>query len=139
MKHAIISTCLDSGRLQSLLIVPVSDVVENPRRLALVRGLHTAIYAVMASSVFAVFYAGVTGAHGLLFTAAMVLVALESLVFAASGLKCPLTALVAHYAPAGASVSDTFLPERFTRHTFTIFAPLMAVGFLLLLARMWNG
>jgi hypothetical protein len=36
----------------------------DPQRLALVRSLHTAIYAVMATATLLVFYAGVTGAKG---------------------------------------------------------------------------
>lgn len=109
----------------------------DSQRLALVRGVHTAIYLVMASSVFAVLYAGLTGAHGRWLWVAGALVAVECVVFAASGLKCPLTAVAARYGPG---VSDTFLPERFTRLTFAIFTPLIFLGALLVAARaLWLG
>lgn len=109
----------------------------DPQRLALVRALHTAIYLAMASSVLVVLFAGLSGAHGAWLWIAGGLVAIECLVFAASGMKCPLTAVAARYGP---DVSDTFLPERFTRLTFVIFTPLIVAGALLVLARvLWLG
>jgi hypothetical protein len=105
-------------------------------RLNLVRGVHTAIYVVMACSVFAVFYAGLAGAHGAWLVVALALVAIEALVFVVSGMKCPLTAFATRYgAKPGA---DTFLPERLTRNTLAFFGPLIAVSLLLILAR-WSG
>lgn len=105
-------------------------------RLALVRGVHTAIYVVMAGAVFAVFYAGLTGAHGPWLSAALALVAIEVVVFVGAGMKCPLTAIATRY---GASPgADTFLPERLTRHTLAFFGPLIGVSLLLLSAR-WFG
>lgn len=112
----------------------------DPQRLALVRAVHTAIYLVMASAVFVVLYAGVTGARGAWLWIAAALAALESVVFAASGMKCPLTAIAVKYGAGDGPLFDTFLPERFTRHTFTIFAPLMVAGFALLVLRaVWLG
>lgn len=109
----------------------------DAQRLWLVRALHTVIYVVMASSVFAVLYAGISGAHGPWLWIAGALVAVECVVFAPSGMKCPLTAVAARYGPG---VSDTFLPERFTRLTFRIFTPLIAIGALLVAARVfWLG
>ena len=114
--------------------------MRDERRLMWVRVLHTAIYVVMASCVFIVLYAGLTGVHGRWLWVASGLVALEAVVFAASGMKCPLTAVAVKYGAGEGPLFDTFLPERFTRHTFTIFAPLMAAGFALLGARaLWLG
>lgn len=107
----------------------------DAHRLTLVRAIHTAIYVVMASSTFAVVYAGITGAHGRWLWVAGVLVSIESVIFAASGMKCPLTAVVVRYDATKGRVSDTFFPERITRHTLTVFGPLLALGVLLLAAR----
>jgi len=104
-------------------------------RLALVRALHTAIYLVMASAVCGVLFAGVTGSHGPWLWGAVGLVLIESLVFAASGMRCPLTAVAVKYGAASTNPADTLLPERFTRLTFRIFGPLILVGFALLAAR----
>jgi len=106
----------------------------TPQRLTLVRAVHTAIYVVMVAAIVIVLFAGVTGARGPWLWAAAGLLLIESVVFAASGLKCPLTAVVARYSD-GVAMSDTFFPERFTRHTFAIFAPLMLLGFGLLAVR----
>lgn len=113
----------------------------DAQRLWLVRALHTAIYLVMVGCIFAILYAGITGAHGAWLPVAAGLVGLESLVFAASGLKCPLTAVAAKYgARRGADVSDTFLPEHVTRYTFPVFGPLVALGLSMAIGRwLWFG
>ena len=108
--------------------------ITDRQRLTLVRGVHTAIYVVMATSVFIVLYAGITGSRGVWLLVAGSLVGIETIVFIGSGLKCPMTAMAARYA-ADARVSDTFFPERITRHTFRIFGPLIALGAALLAAR----
>lgn len=112
----------------------------DAQSLALVRAVHTAIYIVMASAVFVVLFGGITGARGVWLWIAAGLAGLESVVFAASGMKCPLTAIAVRYGAGEGPLFDTFLPERFTRHTFRIFAPLMIAGFALLILRaLWLG
>lgn len=62
------------------------------QRLTLVRSVHTAIYLVMAGSVFVVLYAGITGVHGAWLWVAAGLVAVEwagHLVRLALGLRVP--------------------------------------------------
>lgn len=107
----------------------------DPRRLAVVRAVHTAIYLVMASAVLATVYGGVTGAHGLWLWIAAGLAALESLIFAASGMKCPLTAIAVKYGAGQDGLFDTFLPEPITRHTLRVFGPLLVLGFALMAMR----
>jgi len=109
--------------------------VTNDQRLALVRAVHTAIYAVMASASFALLYAGVTGAHGRWWAAS--LVSVEAVVFIANGFKCPLTAIAVRNGAAGKGAADTFLPERVTRHTFQFFGPLILLAAALLAGRFW--
>jgi hypothetical protein len=112
----------------------------NARRLWLVRALHSTIYAVMVACVLAVLYAGVTGARGRWLAVAGSLVGVESLVFAANGWKCPLTAIAVRYGAEHGGLFDTFLPERLTRHTFQVFGPLIGLGVVLLAARwLWFG
>ena len=105
-------------------------------RLSIVRGVHTAIYVIMASSVVAVFFAGLVGTSGFWLFAAVVLVVIEASVFVGSGMKCPLTAVAMKYgATPGA---DTFLHEQFTRHTLKVFGLLIVLSFVLIVAR-WSG
>ncbi len=118
---------------------PMEPVDRRHDRLFRVRLLHTAIYVVMAVSALVVLYAGLSGQRGVWLWPALILIVVESLIFAGFGLKCPLTAVVARLAD-GAAVSDTLMPERLTRHTFKIFGPIVAVGLILLGARwLLNG
>lgn len=107
----------------------------DAQRLWLVKAVHTSIYVLMVGCVLAVLYAGITGARGPWLAIASGLVTLESLVFAANGWKCPLTAVAVRYGAQHGAVFDTFLPERITRLTFPVFGPLIGLGVLLLAAR----
>jgi hypothetical protein len=111
----------------------------DAQSLTLVRAVHTAIYVVMASASFVVLYAGITGAQGSWLWVAGGLVAIESLVFVASGLKCPLTAIAMKYGATKEGGFDTFFPERITRYTFRVFGPLILLAFVLLAGRWWLG
>ena len=118
--------------------------MRDPQRLAALRALPTGIYLVMASACFVVLYGGITGGRGPWLWAAAGLVGLETLVFAFSGLRCPLTAIAVRYGAAEDSgrpgaVFDTFLPERLTRLTAWIFGPIIVVGFGLLAWRWLAG
>jgi hypothetical protein len=110
----------------------------DAQRLALVRSIHTASYVVMAVSTFALLYAGITGSRGVWLWVVLVLLGIEVVVFAGSGMKCPLTAIAVKYGAETGYVFDTFLPERNTRYTFRFFGTVMGVG-LLLLALRWSG
>ena len=110
----------------------------DEQRLGLVRGVHTAVYLVMAASVFVLLYAGISGASGPWLWWALILISVEIVVFVGSGMKCPLTALVSRYDRDWNGVSDTFLPERITRHTLRVFGPLIVIAFILLAIR-WLG
>jgi hypothetical protein len=101
----------------------------------MVRAIHTAIYLVMATATFVVLYAGLTGHSGAWLWVALGLVVVESAIFLANGLKCPLTAIAVKYGAVEAAVSDTFLPERITRHTFHVFGPLILLAAVLLAVR----
>jgi hypothetical protein len=110
--------------------------VSDDQRLVLVRSAHTVIYVVMCASVIAVLFASIVGADDWWVWAALALVGIEVVVFAANGMRCPMTALAVRY--GGASVSDTFLPRRLTRHTLICFGPLILIGLSLMAMRWWN-
>lgn len=115
-----------------------SSAMNRAQTLALARFVHTAIYLVMAVSVFVLLYAGITGAAGWWLWTALALLAVESAVFLGNGLKSPLTALAVQYGAEKGYAFDTFLPERATRYTFRFFGTLMVIG-LALLALRWIG
>lgn len=107
----------------------------DPQRLALIRAVHTAIYLVNVAAILLIDYAGLTGRSGAWLGVALGLALTEVVVFAASGMRCPLTAVAVRYGAGKGPIFDTFLPEPLTRRTLRIFAPLLAVGLLLLMAR----
>jgi len=108
------------------------------RRVALIRGLHTVIYGVMATSTVILLYVGATGRHAAWLWGAAPLLAIEVAVLLGNGLKCPLTAIVDRYAGGPGRVPDTFLPEGLTRRTLLIFGPMLALALLLLAARRFD-
>ena len=105
------------------------------RGVAIIRGLHTIIYGVMAASTMILLYLGVTGRHAAWLWGAAPLLAIEVAVLAGNGLKCPLTAVVDRYAGGPGRFPDTFLPEGLTRRTLWIFGPMLVLALLLLAAR----
>ncbi len=113
-------------------------MTEHPLALSAARGLHTLIYGVMAFATVGLLYVSVTGRFLPALWLLMPLLSVEIAVFAASGLKCPLTAVVDRFAGAGVHVADTYLPETLTRHTVAIFGPILPIAFMLLAAR-WAG
>ena len=50
-------------------------------------------------------------------------------------MKCPLTAVAVRYGAKTGGPYDTYFPERCTRHTLTVFGPLILVGLALNLLR----
>jgi hypothetical protein len=106
--------------------IPLALTWRSWKPLVIVRTVHTAIYLVMATSTFVVLFAGITGATGAWLWLAAALVGVESVVFLGNGLKCPLTAVAAKYGAGDGA--DTFLPERITRYTFPVFAPLILMA-----------
>ena len=92
----------------------------------------------MAASTLLLVYAGLTGAAGWWLWVALGLLAVETMVFAGNGMKCPLTSLAVSYGAEKGYAFDTFLPEQAMRHTFRFFGSLMLVG-LVLLALRWLG
>ena len=104
----------------------------DAQKLILVRALHTAIYVVVAAACVVLLYAGITGARGAWLWLAMALVGVECVVFIASGMKCPLTAVAIRYGARKEAGFDTFFPERLTRHTLAVFGPMILLAFLLI-------
>lgn len=114
------------------------DKMSDARILALVRGVHSTIYIMMVASIFLLLYAGATGYLGPWLWFALGLLAVEAIVFAVNGLKCPLTALAVRYGATTGYAFDTILTERTIRFTFRFFSGLMVIS-LVLLALRWAG
>ncbi len=109
--------------------------MSDSQTLFLIRTLHTLIYIVMAISVVIVLIAGMVGQVGSFLLFPLLLLGLESIVFFANGMKCPLTGLAKKYGAEKGYAFDTFLPENLTKYTFRFFGFLLVVGLILLVLR----
>jgi hypothetical protein len=75
-----------------------------------------------------VLYAGAARRTGRRAALAGAVVAGESLIFAASRFRCPLTQLAENYGAADGSVTGIWLPRWFARNLHAIHVPLLAAA-----------
>jgi hypothetical protein len=103
----------------------------HARRLALLRGVHTAAWFSIESCVAYLLWSGATGRSDRRAGAAAVVVAGECLVFAADGFRCPLTGMAERAGATSGSVTDIYLPAWFARNLPAIHVPLLVlIGWL---------
>lgn len=106
-----------------------------PVALRLVKGAHTAAWAVFAGSILALPAAAVAGqfrvAVGLI-----ALVSVEVLVLVVNGWRCPLTGIAARYTDDRRDNFDICLPLWLARYNKHLFGALFAVG-LIVTALLW--
>jgi hypothetical protein len=103
----------------------------DPRRLALIRGVHTAAWASIEFCVGYLLWSGATGRSDRRAAVAAAVVGGECLVFAADGFRCPLTGLAERAGAASGSVTDIYLPNWFARNLPAIHLPLLVlIGWL---------
>jgi hypothetical protein len=95
------------------------------RRLALIRGVHTAAWFSIESCVGYLLWSGATGRSDRRAGAAAAVVAGECLIFAADGFRCPLTGLAERAGATSGSVTDIYLPTWFARNLPAIHVPLL--------------
>ena len=111
-------------------------MISNARKLFFVRGVHTVIYVLMAVSIVYILVSAIAGRGGPALYVALGLVATEIVVFAASGMRCPLTGLARKFGAPKGYAFDTFLPEMVAKNTFLVFGGLLAIGLGLWLLRL---
>jgi hypothetical protein len=103
----------------------------DARRLALIRGVHTAAWFSIESCVGYLLWSGATGRSDRRAGLAAAVVAGECLVFTADGFRCPMTGLAEAAGAASGSVTDIYLPAWFARNLPAVHLPLLvAIGWL---------
>ena len=103
----------------------------HARRLALIRGVHTAAWFSIESCVGYLLWAGATGRSDRRSGAAAAVVTGECLDFAGAGFRCPLTGLAERAGATSGSVTDIYLPAWFARNLPAIHVPsLVLIGWL---------
>ena len=104
--------------------------------IKLTKAVHTLAWFSIESCVFYLLYAGFTGRSDRRAAIAAGVVAGESLVFAASGFRCPLTVMAERLGADHGSVTDVCLPDRLAHRLPEIHVPLLLLaGYLHAIAR----
>jgi hypothetical protein len=101
-----------------------------------VKLVHTLIFVVLSGCVL---YILVSGAFNLITPwtwVAVTAIVIEGLVLAASGGKCPLTAVAERLGASEGSVADIFLPRWFADRIFPICGTLYLVGCVIIVLRL---
>ena len=99
----------------------------------IIKLVHTIIYVAMVWAVFFLLYAAITKSYDFPFWVALGLLLAESVVFAASGMKCPLTSLAKKYGDPKGYVGDLFIPEKYAKYTFRVFGSLFFLAIIILI------
>ena len=103
------------------------------RRLMLwaVKTFHTIAWLVIEACMAYVLYTGVRGRTDRKTGMAAVVVAGETMIFAANGFRCPLTTVAQDLGDGSGSVTDIYLPRWFARMLPGIHVPLILAAVLL--------
>lgn len=112
---------------------PAGGVGLVRRRAALtVKIAHSVLLLVMASAAILVLVDGISGRRDVWLTLALLVVGVEAVVYAANGLRCPLTSLALRLGdPTGHDwVCERLLPERYVLRVAPFFAWVTLLGLL---------
>lgn len=105
---------------------------ERAALLRAVKSFHTFAWFTIEACMVYVLYAGARGRTDRTVGLAAGVVAAETLVFAANGFHCPLTAVAKELGDStGGSVTDIYLPRWFARNLPVIHVPLILAAVLL--------
>ena len=104
--------------------------------LTWVKLFHTVVFVVMFSAILFLLYCGLAN-HLTEWTAiAFGLVAIEVIIYAGNGFRCPLRTWAERLTPEGQVVSDIYMPAWLSARVIAISTPLLAVACVLLLGQL---
>ena len=107
------------------------DMAERGVLLRAVKVLHTFLWFTIEACMFYVLYAGIRKQSDRRAGIAAAVVAAETLVFAANGFHCPLTAVARDLGDDTGSVTDIYLPRWLARNLPGIHVPLIIAAVVL--------
>ncbi len=105
--------------------------------LQLIKFLHTIIWAFLASMIFYILYAGISGNITKWVWIAIGIVVLEIFALLLNGWVCPLTPIAAKYTHERQDNFDIYLPLWLARNNKIIFSILFIAGVLLVVGRVF--
>lgn len=102
-------------------------------KLILIKGLHTAIWLVMAGASFYILYCGISGRRDIVLWVSIGLLILETLVLLANRWTCPLTPIAMKYTDNRQDNFDIYLPIAIARYNKFIFGSIFLLGLALVI------
>ena len=109
--------------------------------LFFVKLVHSLVFLVESAAILYILYSAIFNVRDHWLVVAMILVAVESVVYVGCGLRCPLTKVARRL---GDATGDDFIADIFLPHWFALLIPricgtLAAVGLLVIGLRMVTG
>ncbi len=99
----------------------------NPKKIFAIKFIHSVIFIFMVACLVYILYCAVAGRYEWTLLAALAAIFIEGLALLLNHGRCPLTSLAEKYGAANGAVTDIFLPDWLTRHTFKISMVLVAI------------
>jgi hypothetical protein len=111
---------------------------ESGLAVVLVKGVHTAWFLVVSTSIVHIFVVGLSNRPSRWTAPALVATGLEVAVFLANAGRCPLTKLAENLGAQSGRVSDIFLPRWFADRIPQIYTPPLLIGVAALILHRWR-
>ncbi len=108
----------------------------NAVKLALIKIVHTAIWAFFVTVIIYIVYSGISNKINVLTWIAIGLVIAEGLVVVMFKMFCPLTLVARRYSDSNKDNFDIYLPNWLARYNKIIFTTIYLAGVALVLFRM---
>ena len=110
-------------------------VIDNRKKLILIKLLHTLIWGVFVVAILYINYAGLFDRVNFLVWICIGAIIIETLVLFICKWRCPLTLLAGKYTDKKHIGFDIYIPNWLARHNKTIFASLFMLGVVLVIWR----
>ena len=124
-------------RLSRLLGLWMMKRLNDNTKLILIKLIHTVIWCVFVAAILYILFAGIIDRVNILVLICIGLVFIEGIVLLICKWKCPFTLLGQKYTGDHHIGFDIFLPRWLAKNNKTIFSTLFAIGFALVLWRVF--
>jgi hypothetical protein len=92
----------------------------HSKKVFAIKLFHSFIFLFMVACLLYILYCAITRRYDWTLLLALIAIFLEGLALLLNRWRCPLTTLAEKYGAANGAVTDIFLPDWLTRHTFKI-------------------
>ncbi len=114
-------------------------MASNPRRLFLIKSVHSVIFWWQVGCLAYLLYAGLTRTFSVIVLIAVVSIVLDGVLLLLNNGRCPFTTLAESQGAERGSVTDIFLPDCVARNIFRVSFPFFIAELVLLAVRHFSG